>query len=759
MVLAINVLAFAFGVLALQFTSQLVDSYWLIFLPICLLCVYLRSAYSVLFIFISGFLYALLHAHSYFYYHLPNELIAKDLLLEGQISSVVTKNNSGQRFEFDVIKAPRNSTAHFPKKIRLSWYHTQNVVKAGQNWRLMVRLKPPHGFRNPNGFDYERWLYTRGIHATGYVRKAAANQYLSQNITINSWRQHLFDQIQSSARPFNAVLAALIIGDKSQISESQWQVFRRTGTSHLMAISGLHIGLVAALIFWLAQKLCPRSVLKRFSAQQFAAVLALISAIFYALLAGFSVPTQRAITMLCVLLAAIIFKRNLVFAQALSLALLAVLIIDPTALLSAGFYLSFAAVAAITYGLVGRLGHTSRGFQIIHIQWRLGLCLLPISFYWFQQASLIAPIANLILVPWVSFLVVPVALLSSLFSFWLPRVFNSLLDVADFLLSFIWPFLNMLSSFPLSSLSLAGRSWEVIMLALFGIILILAPKGFPLRWMGFIWLLPLIFNTPKTPDKGYFSLIMLDVGQGLSIVVQTHHHTMVFDSGAAFSPHFNAGDRVILPYLQQRGINNINMLLISHGDRDHIGGAQAIINKMPVWKLLGQGINKLKHPRQQACQQGQHWYWDGVLFEILHPDKVYKKRNFQSCVLKISTQNTSVLITADIEKEVERRLLREMPEKLNSDVLIVPHHGSNTSSSVQFIAATSPQIALVSAGFANRFGHPRGNVVARYVGANIPLYNTATEGAIELLFTPDKVKNLRLERRADRHYWQHTDIQ
>ena len=758
MVLAINALAFAFGVLTLQFMPQLPDSYWLFLLPVCLFLIYQRSAYSVMIVFASGFLWALLHAHWHFYYQLPSELISQDLLLEGQISSIVQQDSRSQRFEFTITKSPDNTAANFPQKIRLSWYHTYILLKAGQNWQLTVRLKPPHGFRNPNGFDYERWLYMRGIQATGYVRKSAENQLLSQSISINSWRQRLFDSINASPRAFNAVLAALVMGDKSQISESQWQVFRRTGTSHLMAISGLHIGLVAAMFFWLAQKSCPSILLRRFSAQQFAALLALSAAFLYALLAGFSVPTQRAVVMLLVVMGAVVFKRALRVGQALSLALLAVLIIDPTALLSAGFYLSFLAVAAIAYSISGRLGAASAYLQMIHIQWRLALFLLPVSLLWFQQASIIAPIANLVLVPWVSLLVVPVALVSSLFSFWLPDVFNGLLDIANFLLAFIWTFLKFLSDVPISSLSQATSSIWSLILALLGVLLLLSPKGFPLRFLGLLWLMPLFLTSPTLPDKGSFQLSMLDVGQGLSIFVQTQHHAMIFDSGAAFSKNFNLGDRVILPYLRQQSITKLDLLLISHGDKDHIGGAQAIINNIPVWSLMGSGIERLEYPRPKACKQGQSWYWDGVLFEILHPDKSYKKRNNQACVLKISSPNSSVLITADIEKEVEQRLVRRWPEKIKTDVLIVPHHGSNTSSTATFIAATSAKIALVSAGFANRFQHPRAGVVARYERAEIALYNTAEEGAMSLYFGEDGFSLIHQERRASQHYWQHGAI-
>ena len=753
MVLAVIALCFAAGVFTLQLFAHLPQPLWLLGLPLCVLGLLRYRALACVWVYILGFCWALLQAHWHFYHALPASLIAKDILIEGRISSIVQREGRSQRFELIIEKHPP-SNLPFPRKIRLSVYQSGIHLKAGQRWRFKVRLKPPHGFANPGGFDYERWLYMGGIQATGYVRKDKRNHLLGSGGSIARLRQFLFTQISAKPRPFNGVLAALLVGDKSAISQQQWQVFRHTGTSHLMAISGLHIGLVAGLVFFLVRRLCPVRCLRYISAQQYGAVFSLLAAFGYALLAGFSVPTQRALIMLTVVLGGIIVKRAVRPWQALSLALLAVLVVDSRALLSAGFYLSFAAVAVIVYGIYGRLGHGSRWLQTMAVQWRLSLLLLPLTLLWFQQGSLISPLANILLVPWVGLLVVPVALLSLIFTGWLQGLADGLLNLANTLLSLSWPILQTLADWPFGHFTVAAIPLWAVVLALAGGLILLAPRGFPLRWLGALWLLPALTVAHYPPPEGSFRLTLLDVGQGLSVFVQTRHHGLIYDTGPSFSASFNTGDRVILPYLQYRGVHHLDKLIISHGDRDHIGGAQAVLDQMPVWQLEGQGISRLHHPYPQACQQGQSWRWDGVLFEVLHPDGDYPRRNNRGCVVKISTQGSSVLLTADIEKKVEGRLLQQYGKALDVNVLLIPHHGSNTSSSRDFIAATSPQLALVSAGFANRFGHPRKPVLETYRAFDVPVYNTAREGAIELIFTPQGYQLSHRQRRDAPHYWQ-----
>lgn len=750
-------LAFLAGIICLQYLSLLPDVFWLAFLPFGLLVDAFKAAYRLLIIFIMGFLWALLHAHTYTNHVLNEQQAGQIVLLEGKIVGIPKQDGRVQRFFFNVSASFNHSTFH-PQKLKLSWYNSRHNLQAGEHWKLMVRLKPPHGFMNAGGFDYERWLYQNGIHATGYVRKHNANQRISVSpyFSLDRIRQSILSDISSSSESFSGLIAALAVGYKGNIPAAQWQVLTRTGTNHLMAISGLHIGLVAAWAFWLTRRIVPAFVLRKLPATQFSAVVALLAAGAYALLAGFAIPTQRAMVMLCVVLGALLCRRQIKPLNSLCWALIAVLIFDPNSVLAAGFWFSFMAVAAIVYCFSGRLFRLSGILHWGRLQWSIALALFPASLLLFQQTSLVGPLANLLMVPWASLVVVPLVLLASLSLLFSTALAHWLYQLADTTFELSWPILQWLSELELASWQQAQPPLGYALLAMLGVILLLAPKGLSHRWLGFIMLLPCLLYQADHPEEGEAWIDVLDVGQGLAIVIQTRQHTLVYDTGPKFSSTFDTGERVIVPYLKQSGIKKLDKLIISHGDNDHIGGAASLLKQVKVMDVLGQGIERIEHNNKIPCVSGQKWRWNQLDFAILHPVKTYKKRNNQSCVLRVSNAKSSVLITADIEKKVEREMVEFYAQKLQSDILLIPHHGSKTSSSIDFIRTVKPEYAIVSAGYKNRFQHPKIEILQRYQNAGIKTYNTAELGAVRLkLGKGEEIEIPQSYRTKVRHYWNH----
>ena len=754
-------LAFLFGVLLFQQLSTLPHPGWgwglLVSLPLGL---FLRPYWHFPAWGVSGFLWSLLSAHLILADSLPSDLAGQDLLIEGQVASLPVSQAHHVRFEFVVQHAWVNKTpVHTPGRIRLNWYRTDARLIAGDNWRLLVRLKPPHGFRNPGGFDYEAWLYQHRIRATGYVRQSPQNQRLERDtgFPLQRLRQAIRESIATHLEhsPVKGIMLALVIGDRSAIDPFQWQQLQRTGTNHLMAISGLHIGLVAGLMFLLGQRLW------RFSghgmvwlpAPKAGAILALLSATAYAALAGFSIPTQRALIMISVVMLALLTSRPITPSRTLATALLLVLLFDPLAVLASGFWLSFAAVAIIFYGLNGRVGCLRRWQQGVRIQWWISVGLFPLVVLLFQRASLIAPLANLIAVPLVSLSVVPLALLGTALLSLNVAFAPNLLQLAAWIMQGIMWLLGTLSELPFAGWSGAATSGWHGLLAVIGVILLLAPRGWPGRGLGAVLLLPLIVGMPTGIAPGTARFTLLDVGQGLAAVVETRQHVLVFDTGPRFSSRFDTGEAVVVPYLRQRGWRQVDQLVVSHGDTDHIGGAASLLAMLPVKAISSSVPAKLAEWPVTLCQRGQTWEWDGVRFQMLHPTADSgANHNDASCVLKVSAGLHAVLLTGDIEKAAEWQLLQQDAMLLKADALVAPHHGSNTSSTTAFIRAVGPSYVLFPIGYRNRYGFPRPAVVERYAQAGVRMLDTASAGAIRFELGGEALQPLRYRDRA-RRYW------
>ncbi len=741
-------------------------------IPMVLLVIWLRPSLRIPGCLLVGYLWSLLFAHNYLHQVLPDSDSGNDFLVTGYVDGIPDADGHSVRFNFRVKEFLPKQTAKSVDsspaagKLRLSWYYSPHTLISGEEWQLLVRLKTPHGMQNPGGFDYEKWLYTESIHATGYVRKAKENLLLSESsASVDKMRQSLQKLIYAVPNTaYHGIIEALTTGHRARIDSDQWQLLLDTGTSHLMAISGLHIGLVAGLVFWGVRKILPAFLLKYFTAQQYAAVISLCVAGFYATLAGFSVPTQRAFVMLLVVMLALLLRRPAFGINTLSLALIAVLVINPVSVISPGFWLSFLAVLIIGLLVTGRQRqgkYLYRWLDGVRIQWMIAVGMLPLTLVLFQQASIISPIANMLVIPLIGLLVVPLALLASLISMVSPSAGVFLFTFVSELINFIWILLQYLAASPISSLYIPGLSLITSLLALVGGGLLLMPAGFPARYAGLVLLLPLIFVKPPRPGNGEIWLHILDVGQGLAILIQTQHHDLLYDSGDRFSERFDIGQRVVIPYLRYLGVQKLDLFIISHADRDHSGGASAILQNIPVRQLMGDTSMLQADSLQMgfaSCSRGTRWDWDGVEFRILHPDTDYKRSNNRSCVLSVNSGQSSLLIPGDIERKVERHLLQASGIKLDVDVLILAHHGSNTSTTEAWLERLKPSLAVASAGYRNRFGHPANKVRQRLQNRGVKLLNTANSGAIRIRMTPDRgatETKIRTHRKDTVHYWNH----
>lgn len=756
-------IAFLFGILLLQQFESLPDLHWVWLLVLSLpLSLFIKFPFNLPAWFASGFLWTLFIAQHVLSSGIAAQFEGKNLLIEGQIANLPLKQERRVRFEFDVHQALfQGKSIKAPKRIRLSWYgqSTPRLVP-GETWQFMVRLKRPTGLMNPGGYDYEAWLFQQRIRAIGYVRKSELNHktHTAQGYLVQRWRFWLKNRLQEVAGNSSqlGLFLALVIGDKSGISAEQWQGLQRTGTSHLMAISGLHIGLLAAMGFFLGQwiwRQTGRGMLL-IAAPRIGAICAIAAALLYAALAGFAIPTQRALIMVVVTMLALLRTQSSDPSQVLAKALFIVLLFDPLSVLSASFWLSFAAVAIIFYSSSGRLVSLPKWRQGIHLQLWISLGMFPLVLFWFQQVSLVSPLVNLVVVPLVGLIVVPFALLSTFLIVLWPTLGASIIELPLWLLKgFEWLIsgFNQYSSFQWHS----STGMLEISLASIGLLILLAPRGFSGKYVGLVLLLPVLLG-PKSeipPRSALFSL--LDVGQGLSAVVQTRNHTLLFDTGVRLSPRFDMGQAVVLPYLRQRGIHQLDTVVISHADNDHRGGFQSVWQQIPVESVIT-SVPEILPPETSpaSCQRGAQWRWDGVLFEILHPGENHPfKRNNASCVLKITAGDKSVLLTGDIEKSAERELVKSMHNKLDVDILVAAHHGSNTSSVTEFIDATSPDYVLYPTGYLNRYRFPARKVTQRYSEHGTRQLRTDSSGAISFMLSKDLDLKPRQYRLLSRRYW------
>lgn len=712
-----------------------------------------------------GFAWAAWRAELRLAERLPASWEGADLELVGVVSELPRVDALGERFAFDVerILTPGGPLL---ARIQLTRYWPREgtripTVRAGERWRLTVRLKRVYGTHNPHGFDLEAWMLERGVGAVGYVRETPAPQRLAARAhTPDAWvdaaRQTIRDRIFATLgdAPYAGVIAALVIGDQRSIPDAQWRAFTRTGVNHLLSISGLHVTMIAALAGWavaFAWRRVPRAA-ARWPARQAGLVAAVMAAFAYALLAGYQVPAQRTLYMLVALAAAFWGRREPRPFGALVWAAFVVLLIDPWAVVSAGFWLSFGAMTAILWVTFGRVERPSALSGWVTVQGAVTLALAPALLLLFQQVSLVSPLANAVAIPVVSWLITPLALLGTLVP--------GLWQLAAWLMAGLGQGLEWAGSLSWATLTRPAPDGWAVALALCGIVWGLMPRGFPLRPLAWLLWLPLAFPASVKLLPGEFTAEVIDVGQGTSVLIRTASRTLLYDTGAAFAES-DAGARIVAPYLRASGVAKLDGVIVSHDDNDHSGGLRSVLRDVPTgWLLHGLPAGSpllIDAPAPRRCMRGQHWHWDGVRFEILNPRprawrETGRRDNDFSCVLRVSRGGRSLLITGDAERRGELELL-ESGLPLAATVLVAGHHGSRTSSLPEFVERVRPAYAAFAVGYRNRFGHPHPEVVARFRSQGSVLLRSDRDGLIRLRFGEAGVEASQY-RATQRRYWQ-----
>ncbi|WP_455884352.1 DNA internalization-related competence protein ComEC/Rec2 [Pseudomonas spelaei] len=730
--------ALALGLLALRFLPALPATGWLIAMLVLALMLLPFRTYPVAF-FLMGLSWACLSAQWALDDRLRPALDGQTRWLEGRVIGLPQQTASGVRFE---LADSRSRNARLPTRMRISW-HGGPAVRSGERWRLAVTLKRPSGLLNFHGFDHEAWLLAQRVGATGSVKDG---ERLSP--ARHAWRDTLRQRLLSvDAWGREAGLAALVLGDGSGMAAEDWQVLQDTGTVHLLVISGQHIGLLAGLVYGLVALLARYGCWPRtWPWLPWACGLAFAAALGYGLLAGFGVPVQRACVMVGLVLLWRLRFRHLGFWWPLLLALDGVLVLEPLASLQPGFWLSFSAVAVLIFAFGGRLGPWRVWQAWTRPQWLIAIGLFPVLLLLGLPISVSAPLANLVAVPWISLVVLPLALLGTVL-LRLPCVGENLLWLAGGALDGLFRGLAWL----------AGQvpAWvpaEVPLVywwvSLAGALLLLLPSGVPLRLLGWPMLLLAVFPPRELVPHGRAEVVQLDVGQGQAVILRTRHHTLLYDAGLR-SGAFDLGARVVLPALKKLGVEALDLMVLSHADADHAGGAAAVARGLPVKRVVGgetEGLPAFLHT--QPCVSGERWTWDGVSFELWQwPDAI--AGNPKSCVLQVQANGERLLLTGDIDRDAERAFLASSLA-VRTDWLQAPHHGSRSSSSRPFLQRLAPTSVLISRGRSNAFGHPHSQVMQRYEALGSRVYDTAEQGAVRLqlgAFAPPDVA------RSQRRFW------
>ena len=758
---------------------------------------------------------------------LPAALEGRDIVVAGRVDGLPQRSAQALRFYFEVESARLDGVAvGLPQRLSVGWYaqgaQALPEVRAGQRWQLVLRLKRPHGAMNPHGHDFELWLFEQGVRATGYVRAlpGSDNRLLEPHASasVDGLRQRVREAIERHVPdPTSAgVLAALAVGDQAAIEREDWALFRDTGVAHLMSISGLHVTMFAWLagvgVGWAWR--ASRRALRWCPAPHAALWGGLVAALAYAVFAGWGVPAQRTVLMLAVATAIKLSGLRWPWPLVWGSAAVVVAALDPWALLQPGFWLSFVAVGLLLASGEARgsglgAGPASRGAgqgpedepepaangaaephgprapagpapvalaraggralralrEALRTQAIATFGLAPLTLVFFQQLSLVGFAANLVAIPLVTLLITPLALLGAL----LPPLWTA----AAWAIEALCGVLRWLAAPAWAVWSIPAAAPWAVAAALAGGALALLPLPWRVRLLGLPLLLPLLLPLPKRPAPGEFELTAVDVGQGNAVLLRTAGHTLLYDAGPQYSREADAGERVLLPLLRALGETRLDMLVLSHRDTDHVGGAAALLRGLPVAQLRsslepGHALLALAGERgaeRVVCAAGQRWEWDGVSFLLLHPGEAeleYAQRadsrqrpNTVSCVLqasgRIGGMRRSVLLTGDLEREQEARLVARHGDALASEVLLVPHHGSKTSSSAVFLDAVAPRVALVQAGYRNRFGHPAAEVLGRYEARGIGVVDSARCGAWRF-----GAEGASCWRQQARRYWHHT---
>ena len=683
---------------------------------------------------------------------LSAEVQQKPLMVRGVITGIPVVN--GELTRFDLLIETK-AAIQLPGKVRLSWFHAPELVP-GEQWQFTVKLKRPHTFASEGVFDYEVWIVRQGVQGTGYVKEAKrlkGPDWSSQ--WLNRFRQQLQLWVKAhTGSDVQGMLVALLTGDKSGISQAQWTLLNLTGTTHLMVISGLHIGLMAALGFWFVHCLnwLVPLPLRVVPLPFIAGLSGVLLALGYAALAGFSIPVQRALVMTLVALAGPFLGVRPAVMTVWLIALTLVVVLDPLAFTSPGFWYSFLAVAALLYGLGGRLDSGGRLKVLLKPQWVVFCVLTPMLLMAGQPVSMLSPFINLVAIPMVGLLVVPLVLLAGILSCCWPWLAEWVLMAAEQLMMLFQWGLIQLESYAVPIPVSGTHGITVLLLTLLAVFLLISPASLRLRWFAPVLLLPWIFPVQEIPEPGQAEVTVFDIGQGLAVMIRTHEHTLIYDTGDRFTDELTAADRVLIPGFRAAGIQTIDRVIISHGDRDHSGGLSTLLKhygELDVW--AGSEIDRYQG-EYTPCKRGQNWEWEGVHFQILSGSE-YSLSNDCSCVLKITAGNESVLLPGDISQKVEKKLLSQQ-SNIQADVLLAPHHGSKYSSSRTFLQTVNPEVVIFSAGFANRFGHPAQETLDRVSEIEASTYNTAQHGSVRFTLGAGNRQMSAYRQTHQRYWWQ-----
>ncbi|WP_448507436.1 DNA internalization-related competence protein ComEC/Rec2 [Immundisolibacter sp.] len=744
-----------------------------------------RKALLVLGAFLAGGAYGLHAAQLSLASRLPIAYEGQDARLTGIVSDLPQGDSLRTRLRIDVEQLTvAGEPAPGPRRVLLSWYGEHPTLRAGERWQLPVRLKAPRGFRNPSGFDYERWLTGEGIDATGYVRSGPAQRLAASALAapVQRLRQAIADGLDRHLGQSDAarMVRGLAIGVTGAVSPATWRTLRETGTAHLLAISGLHVALTGVLLYalvgWSWRRL--PGLPRRVPVPRTAAVAAAMGVFAYAALAGFAVPARRTALMFSVAALGAASGRETSPARLLTLAALVVLLLDPLALLASGFWLSFGAVGILLWLALGRVGRQRRDDEpvaadqapnrqqvlwqrtrdraagAVRLQAAVALALTPLTLGFFGLLSPTSVPANLVAVPLLGLLAVPLTLLG-VAALPLPMLAGPLLLAAQWVCAGTLALLEALRG-AAPGLLWAPVPWPALAACAVGVLVLLLPRGFPGRWMGLLWCLPALLYRPPAPPIGAFTATVLDVGQGLAVVVRTRHHALVYDSGPRFSERFSAGDAIVLPELARLGVRRLDLLMLSHGDADHAGGAADIVDGIHTEGIVSGTPRQIRGVGSvEPCRDGYGWTWDEVQFRQFHPgDRLATAGdNDQSCVLMIrAAGGGSVLLTGDVELPAQR-LLVDAKVLDPVDVLLAPHHGSRGALYPPLIGRLAPRQVIFSAAYRSRFGHPHPLVTAAYAAAGARLWNTAQDGALQMAVGPRGVDVTAQRARQGRWWW------
>ena len=720
-------------------------------------------------VFALGFLHTSIHTNQMRGTIVFDQHEGKDISLIGIIDSVPKlkqfTTKKGKKvikgkfiFHVESAKDAKGISISNISNIQLSWFNLTKTLRAGQRWKLKVRLKKPVGFANFGGFDYEKWLFSNRVGGVGYVKDGYAAKLLPGSSVI-AWNDIIREKVIEKLRrclpknDFNGLIMAITTGYREDISKRQWSDLLISGTNHLIAISGLHIGLIAALAFFCCKFLWGAiPILRTIIAPIYiASIGAILAASAYSALAGFSIPTQRALLMVTIVMGAILIRKNSKGESVLATALVCVLLLDPLSVLMPGFWLSFAAVVIIMYTV--RSTNNSKGFRMllwgwIKIQLAISIGLAPLTLLFFDKVSLVSPVVNLVAVPLFSTFIVPILFIAMLVMLIAQGISVYIFELVQWLLNQYWVLIDFVGELEFSTFSCSRIVTYLVLLAFIVALLTLITKRKIVIVLMPLVVIPSVVFTSSL-SKGEFDIVFLDVGQGTSVFIKTENHNLIYDTGP--NRGLDAGESVIIPFLAASGVSKIDKIVVSHADNDHAGGTKAVVNAIQVGEIISGESLPLINKKANRCSEEVKWEWDGVEFSFIYPFKgdVYRSGNDASCVLLVKSKWGSLLLTGDISKSVERKIIKYYKyQELDIDIISVPHHGSKGSSSNLFLRAVKPKYAVVSSGYRNRYKFPKPKVVSNYKAIGAEVLNTAYSGMITINIRKNsnyKPKRYRLE--------------